>query len=174
MTHTSNSVVRGLFAGMFGGALGTAVLTVFQTASLEGTKLAEKQMGNGQKYTKQQEGLLKGFEKAHTITAEKAADAVGVHLSRTQRQNAPLVVEYAFGILCGGLYGALAEVLPAVTAGFGTIYGATLFTGASEIVLPALGWVDAPGKRTPVQHLGGLAGNIVYGATTEAICRLLR
>ena len=104
----------------------------------------------------------------------QAAGAVGIKLSGKQRRKSPPIVEYAFGSLCGGIYGALAEALPEVTTGFGTIYGATLFTGASEIVIPALGWIDPPSKRTPVQHLGGLAGNVVYGATTEAIRRLLR
>ena len=174
MTPTSNSIPRGLLAGLIGGAVGTFVLNLFQTASLKGTELAEQQIGDGKKYTKEQQGLLKGYEKAHTITAVQVAGAAGITLSRKQRRNSPQVVEYAFGTLCGGIYGALAEVIPEVTTGFGTIYGATLFTGASEIVIPALGWIDPPTKRTPVQHLGGLAGNVVYGATTEAVRRLLR
>ena len=174
MTQTSKSIPKGLLAGLVGGAVGTLVLNLFQTASLKGTAVAEKQIGNGGKYTREQEGLLQGYEKAHTITAVQVAGAAGIRLSGKQQHNSPQLVEYAFGALCGGIYGALAEVLPEVTAGFGTVYGATLFTGASEIVIPALGWIDPPGKRTPVQHLGGLAGNVVYGATTEAVRRLLR
>ena len=174
MTRTSTSIPKGLLAGLIGGALGTLVLNLFQTVALKGTQVAEKQIGNGGNYTKEQEGLLKGYERAHTIAAIQVAGAAGIRLSRRQRLRSPQIVEYAFGTMCGGVYGALAEVLPEVTAGFGTIFGATLFTGASEIVIPALGWIDPPGKRTPVQHLGGLAGNIVYGATTEAIRRLLR
>ena len=174
MTHSSNSIPKGLLAGFVGGAVGTAVLSVFQILSLKGTEFAETQIGNGRKYTRQQEGLLKGFDKAHTITAAKVAGAAGLKLSRQQRRKAPPVVQYAFGTLCGGMYGALAEVIPEVTVGAGTVFGATLFTGASEIVIPALGWIDPPSKRTPVQHLGGLAGNIVYGAATEAVRRLIR
>ncbi len=174
MTQTSKSVAKGLAAGLIGGAVGTLMLNLFQTASLKGTEVAEKQIGNGQKYTGEQQGLLKGYEKAHTITAVEIAGVAGIKLSRRQRRNSPQIVEYAFGILCGGIYGALAEVIPQVTAGFGTIFGATLFAGASEIVIPALGWIDPPAKRTPVQHLGGLAGNVVYGATAEATRRLLR
>ena len=163
-----------MLAVAIGGAIGTLVLNIFKKASVKGTELAEKQIGNGQQYTKEQEGLLKGYERAHTITAVQVAGAAGVNLSRKQRRKSPQIVEYAFGTLCGGIYGALAEVIPEVTTGFGTVYGATLFTGASEIVIPALGWIDPPKKRTPVQHLGGLAGNVVYGATTETIRRLLR
>ncbi len=174
MTHTPTSLSKGLLAGLLGGAVGTLVLNLFQTASLKGTQVAEEQIGNGGKYTREQEGLLKGYERAHTIAAVQVAGAAGISLSRKQRRNSPQIVEYAFGTLCGGIYGALAEVIPEVTGGFGTVFGATLFTGASEIVIPALGWINPPSERTPVQHLGGLAGNVVYGATTEAIRRLLR
>ncbi len=102
------------------------------------------------------------------------AGAAGVTLSPSQKAKAAPVTEYVFGIVCGGVYGMIAEYVPLATAGFGTTYGAVLFTGASEVVLPALGMVPLPQDRTPVQHLGGLSGNIVYGAVTEGVRRLLR
>lgn len=170
----SRSAWKGFAAGMIGGAVGTLVLNVFQKASLKGTEAAEDQLHNGHRYTKEQQQLLKGFEKAHTQTAEAVTDAVGIRLSRAARSNAAPITEYAFGILCGGVYGILAEYLPQTTSGFGTVYGAALFTGASEVVLPALGMVPMPGERTPIQHLGGLSGNMVYGAVTEAVRRTLR
>lgn len=169
-----SSVGKGFVAGVIGGLVGTAVLTVFQKASLEGTRALEDSLGNGKKYTREQEQLLKGFEKAHTKTAEVAAGAAGLRLSRQAKKAAPMAVEFAFGALCGGVYAALVELAPQAAAGFGTVYGAALFAGASEVVLPALGWVNSPADRTPVQHLGGLSGNVVYGAVTEATRRVLR
>lgn len=174
MAKHSKNLGKGFLAGAIGGAFGTAILTAFQVGSLEGTRVVEERVSGDTKYTDEQEQLLQGFEKAHTKTAEVVAGAVGAKLSSGQKKHAAPVVEFAFGILCGGIYGALAEVLPQVTAGFGTIYGAVLFTGASEVVLPALGWVPPVDARTPVQHLGGLAGNVVYGACTEAGRRLSR
>ncbi len=168
------SAWKGFAAGAVGGAVGTLVLNLFQKGSLMGTKAIEDKVGDGHTYTKQQEELLEGFEKAHTQTAEAVADAAGIELSAARKKNAAPVTEYAFGILCGGVYGLVAEFLPAATAGFGTTYGAVLFTGASEVVLPALGMVSPPQERTPVQHLGGLSGNVVYGAVTEGVRRLLR
>lgn len=168
------SAWKGFLAGAVGGAAGTAVLNVFQKGSLAGTKAVEDRVGREHTYTKQQEELLQGFEKAHTQTAEAVAGVAGVTLSAAQKKQAALVTEYAFGILCGGAYGLIAEYVPQATAGFGTTYGAVLFAGASEVVLPALGMVPPVDERTPVQHLGGLTGNVVYGAVTEGVRRLLR
>ena len=170
----ARSAWKGFAAGAVGGAVGTFVLNIFQQGSLAATKAVEDQAGNGHIYTQQQQDLLQGFDKAHTQTAEAVTDAVGVPMSPTQRKKSAPVTEYAFGVLCGGVYGLIAEYVPVATAGFGTTYGAVLFTGASEIVLPALGMVSPPRDRTPVQHLGGLSGNVVYGAVTEGVRRLLR
>lgn len=161
----TRSAWKGFLAGAIGGAIGTLVLNLFQQGSLEGTRVVEGKLGGRKRFTREQEQLLKGFEQAHVQTAE----TLGIDVPRTQRKKAAAAVEFGFGILCGGAYGALAEYVPAARAGFGTVYGATLFTGASEIVLPALGWVAAPQDRTVVQHVGGLAGNVVYGAVTEGV-----
>lgn len=174
MQRQKRSATLGFFAGALGGVLGTVVLNAFQTASLKGTQFAEDKLGTGTTYSHQQEQLLDMFQKAHTETAEAITDAVGGQLTRKQRKAAAPITEFVFGALCAGLYGALAEYLPAVTAGAGTVYGAVLFTGASEVVLPAIGFVPPPQQRTAVQHGGGLAGNMVYGAATEQVRRLLR
>ncbi len=168
------SAWKGFLAGAVGGAVGTLVLNVFQQGSLAGTRAVESRVGDGHAYTEQQEELLKGFEEAHTQTAEAVVGVAGVTLSRSQKKKAAPVTEFAFGILCGGVYGVIAEYAPMATAGYGTTYGAALFTGASEVVLPLLGMVPMPGERTPVQHMGGLAGNVVYGAVTEGVRRLVR
>ena len=170
----AKSAWKGFVAGAIGGVVGTLVLNVFQMGSLKGTELVEDNAGDGHRFTHEQQGLLDQFEKAHTQTGEAVAGAVGVQLSRSQKKKAAPVVEFAFGALCGGVYGAVAEYVPAVTAGFGTTYGAVLFTGASEVVLPALGMVPKPQDRKPIQHLGGLSGNVVYGAVTEGVRRLIR
>ena len=174
MSSHKPSLWRGFIAGAAGGALGTVVLTFFQKGSLEATRAVENKIGNGKPYTRQQEKLLDTFEDAHVRTAEAVASAVNTRIPRGSDEKTALITEFAFGILCAGAYGALAEYAPAITAGFGTVYGAALFTGASEAVLPAIGFVPAPQDRTPVQHLGGLAGNVVYGAVTEGIRILFR
>ncbi len=174
MQQKKRSLALGFLAGALGGAVGTIFLNVFQTFSLKATQAAESKFDLNSSYGEQQEALLGMFEKAHTRTADVVAGAVGLDLTRKQRRAAAPITEFAFGILCAGAYGAVAEYLPAVTAGAGTLYGAALFTGASEVVLPAIRYVPPPQERTPVQHLGGLSGNVLYGAVTEGVRRLVR
>ena len=174
MATQDKSILKGLFAGAIGGAVGTLVLNTFQSASLQGTQAVENRLPGKNTYTGQQRDLLEQFNQAHAKTAEVVASAAGHPLSSAGGRAAVPTVEYAFGILCGAIYGAFAEYVPSLTSGFGTTYGAALFTGASEVVLPALGWVPQPSERTPVQHLGGLSGNVVYGAVTEGSRRLVR
>lgn len=166
----TRSLWKGSFAGALGGAVGTALLIAVQKASLESTRKAENVIPNGRGYTKQQEKLMDIFEQAHIATAE----ALGATIPAGKRSQVAFLMEFAFGIVCGAIYGGVAEYAPATSAGFGSIYGAVLFTGASEIVLPAIGFVPSPGRRTLVQHLGGLGGNVVYGIATEGTRRLLR
>lgn len=174
MARKRPNAVLGFLAGALGGAVGTLVLNVFQGASLKGTEALEQHTPLGYRYSREQRGLQRTFEQAHMHTAEVVANAVGVELSYAQKQASAPLAEYAFGILCGGVYGALAEYVPQVKLGFGTVYGGVLFTGASEVVLPAIGFVPPPQDRTATQHVGGLAGNVVYGAVTEGIRTLLR
>lgn len=169
MKH-KRSLWRGALAGAIGGALGTVVLNFMQKSSLEGTRKLEDSAGDDHRYTREQEQLLGIFEQAHVATAK----AVGVAVPAGKRQETAIGVELAFGVICAAVYGALAEYAPTVTGGFGSVYGAVLFTGASEIVLPAIRFVSPPADRTAVQHVGGLGGNVVYGITTEATRRILR
>ena len=174
MQQEHRSLPLGFLAGALGGAIGTVVLNAFQTSSLQATKTLESLLDTDTTYSEQQRALLGMFEKAHTQTADVLTEAVGVNLTPKQRKAAAPVTEFAFGILCAGVYGALAEYLPAMTVGVGTAYGAVLFTGASIIVLPVMGYVPQPQNRTAIQHLGGLAGNMAYGAVTEGVRRILR
>lgn len=174
MARKRRNALLGFLAGAAGGAVGTVALTVFQTATLKGTEVLEQNTDLSYRYSREQRGLQRMFEKAHMQTADAVATAAGTSLSFRQKEIAAPVTEFAFGILCAGVYGAAAEYVPGITAGYGTLFGATLFGGASELVLPAIGFVPPPKERTAVHHLGGLAGNVVYGAVTEAMRRLLR
>ena len=174
MEQKSRSVTMGFLAGALGGAIGTVVLNAFQTSSLKATEALEKKLDAAKTYSEQQKSLLAMFEKAHTRTAEAVTNAAGVNLTRKQQKVAASVTEFAFGIVCASVYAAFAEYLAAVTAGAGTMYGATLFAGASIVVLPLIGYVPTPQDCTPVQHFGGLVGNMAYGAVTEKVRRILR
>ncbi len=165
---------KGLVAGAVAGALATLVLDTFQRVSLEGTRKAEDLAGTGHTYSRQQRKQLRVYEQAHTETAETLAGAPGTRLRRSQKKAAAPVTHYLFGALCGGVYGWLAEYVPPVTFGYGTAFGASLFLGASEAVLPALGVLPSPAETPATLHAGGLLAHAVYGASTEGVRQLVR
>ena len=73
-----------------------------------------------------------------------------------------------------GVYGAAAEVFPEVTAGAGLPYGAVVWLGADEGVVPLLGLSKAPNEYPVSTHAYALASHLVYGLTTEIVRRGVR
>ena len=165
------SPLKGLLAGAIGGLLGTLALDLFQQGAMIATRKVEDAADTGHTFSRQQEQQIKGFERAHA----EAADALtGGNLSHAQRKAAAPITHYAFGALCGAVYGALAEYTPAVTAGLGTAFGSALFLAAQEGAVPALGLSPAPNKIPAALHAGGLTAHCVYGFTTEGTRLLFR
>jgi uncharacterized membrane protein YagU involved in acid resistance len=83
-------------------------------------------------------------------------------------------VHYGFGTTMGGAYGAMAEIVPAVTAWGGLLFGAGLFLLADEMAVPALR-LAAPPQRYPVAtHVDALLAHFVYGVTCELLRRPFR
>lgn len=172
---SNRSAFRGLLAGAIGGAVATIAMDLFQEASLETTRKAEDISANDHRYTKQQEDQLTHYEEVHVRTATFLAQAtVKQPLTAKQRKTAAPLTHYAFGTLCGGVYGLLAEYWHPATFGFGTAFGTSLFLGASESVLPALGLMPAPTETPAALHAGGFAAHALYGAATESVRRLIR
>ncbi len=173
-SRQDGSVWKGLLAGAAGGAAATLMMDVFQKLALQGTRKGEDLAGTDHTYTQQQEGQLQSYENAHAQTVQTVAQAGDASVSGSEGRALAPVVHYAFGALCGAVYGAIAEVWPGVTAGYGTAFGSSLFVGASETVLPALGMIPAPSDTPPLLHAGGWAAHAVYGAGTEAVRRAVR
>jgi uncharacterized membrane protein YagU involved in acid resistance len=79
---------------------------------------------------------------------------------------------YGFSISASMPYVLLAELMPQVRAGFGTMYGSVVWAVADEGVTPALGLSRGPRELSPNVLLYGLCGHFVWGATLEAVRRL--
>jgi hypothetical protein len=164
------NVLKGAAAGALGGLVASWAMNELSSliqkaaeAAANGNK--RKAQGNGQQ---QQEDPT-------AATAEKISETVaGIKLNKEQKEKAGTVVHYAFGALMGGVYGAAAEVLPAVKSAAGLPYGVALFVGADEVALPALGLAKKPTEYPLSRHLSGLAQHLVYGVTTEFVRRTLR
>ncbi len=159
--------LRGLAAGVAGGLLASWIMNRYQAAW---SKAAEKL----QEPRQQESGQKRESEDATMKAADRAA-RLALHrgLSKNEKKKAGPVVHYAFGAAMGGVYGLLAEYVPAARAGFGTAFGAALFVGADEFAVPALGLSGAPEEAPLSSHLYGLSAHLVYGAGTEAVRRVL-
>jgi hypothetical protein len=80
---------------------------------------------------------------------------------------------YAFSGVAGVSYALITDRVPAMRAGYGTLYGAAVWAIADEGVTPALGLSRSPRELPLAVHLYALAGHVVYGATLESVRRFL-
>jgi putative membrane protein len=94
-------------------------------------------------------------------------------LSRQEKKIFGPVVHYAFGGTMGALYAVAVELAPrAVTGGFGTRFGTTLFAVADELAVPSFGLSKGP-KEVPLSsHTSALFAHLAYGVTLETVRRV--
>jgi uncharacterized membrane protein YagU involved in acid resistance len=107
--------------------------------------------------------------------AELVAEEV-LHRKLTKREKelGGEIAHYATGATSGAVYGAMAEVTPLATIGYGLPFGATVWAVADEGLVPALG-LSKPATAYPLSvHLYALASHLVYGLTTELVRRQVR
>ena len=109
----------------------------------------------------------------------KAASAVseglfGHDLTKAEKKVGGAAVHYAVGGLTGALYGAVAEVAPAVAKGAGLPYGTAVWLVVDEGAVPALG-LSKPVTEYPLSnHAYALASHFVFGLTTDLVRRGVR
>ena len=160
MTRTSH-VARGALVGLIGGLIAAGAMSV-----------AHRLVGE---IAPRPEPPPTSRDEDSTV---KVASAVtrqaGYRLAEDQKPTAGNIVHYAFGGSVGAFYGAVAELVPRVTAGVGLPFGAAVWLGAHVLVVPALGLSEPPTRRPVRQEAEEFALHLVYGLTTELARRLLR
>jgi putative membrane protein len=166
MQNANGTLWKGAVAGLAAGLAATLVMTQFQNLS---GKL-EKALGPDNHGKKEKKG---------DDATMKAASAIshGVfHHTLTQREKkvAGPAVHYGFGTLTGGMYGALAELSPAVARGVGLPFGTALWLGADEVAVPVFGLSGPPASQPPAVHAKALASHWVYALALETTRRLVR
>lgn len=108
-------------------------------------------------------------------TAKAISEGIFGHkLTKEEKKPAGAAVHYAFGTATGGLYGAMAEVAPRVTAGAGIPFGAVFWVVADEAAVPLLGLAKGPTQYPLSTHAYALASHLVYGLTAELSRRAVR
>jgi hypothetical protein len=175
------SVWKGLAAGLLGGILGSWMMNQYQTAEEKVSRSWEENNPRNKSAKRRQqasgqEGREQSQDDDATVKMAELLSEKVLHrqMSQDEKEKAGPVVHYAYGALAGGLYGMVAEVVPAVTKGEGTLYATALFVGGDEVAVPALGLAKSPTNYPLSSHANALASHLVYGVTTELGRRAVR
>ena len=193
MQHNNGdaSVLKGLVAGLAGGLVASWTMNQFQAAWTRAAAGFEKPHGAQSmqpseganpneildlSHTQSQSNEPKENQDDATVKTAKAIskNVFGHELKESEEKPAGAAVHYAFGTLTGGLYGAMAEVAPQVTAGTGVPFGAAFWLAADEVTVPLLGLAKGPAAYPLSTHVYALASHLVYGATAELTRRCVR
>ena len=177
--HDAN-IWKGMVAGLAGGLVAAWTMNQFQAAW---TSIAEgSEKSHGAQSMQPSEGSkgdqAQDVQEQDDATVETAKvisrNVFGHELQESEKEPAGTAVHYVFGTATGGLYGALAEVSPQVTAGAGLPFGAVFWLMADEVSVPFLGLSKGPTQYPVSTHVYALASHLVYGVTAELSRRALR
>ena len=172
-------VVKGLAAGLVGGLVASWTMNRFQDVWTKVAEGVEGSQGDGPSAEQEGEGGAQQSGGEQDDATVKAASAIseGIFdhkLTKGEKKIAGPAVHYAFGTSVGGLYGAVAELAPEVTAGAGLPFGAAFWLVADEGAVPLLGLSKGPTEYPPSTHVYALASHFVYGLTAEVVRRAVR
>jgi putative membrane protein len=184
--RSSSDPLKGMVAGVAGGLVASWVMNQFQalwssmTHGIERPHGAQSLKQGSPRHGVARELQERGRDREADDATVRAAVVISKRLfglelmAREKKEMAGAVVHYAFGVATGGIYGALAELAPATTAGAGLPFGAAVWLFADEIVVPALG-LSKPATEYPLStHAYALASHLVFGVTTELARREVR
>lgn len=126
--------------------------------------------------TKASGGGVPSEDEDATVKTARAISRTVFHreLTKPQTQWAGPLVHYGMGSGLGAVYGLLADAFPAVTAGYGLVYGAAAWIVADEVMVPVLGFAKGPAETEWTSHANALASHLVFGAATDLTRRSLR
>jgi putative membrane protein len=171
-------VWKGLVAGLIGGLVASWTMNRFQDVWFKLSENGDRSAG-GRSTRQSKEEQQTNSNEAEDDTTVKAASAIseGIFshkLSEDEKKIAGPAVHYALGTGVGGLYGAVAEVMPEVTTGAGLPFGVAFWLVVDETAVPVLGLSKPPTEYPASTHVYALASHLVYGCTAELVRRNLR
>jgi putative membrane protein len=167
------NVLKGLVAGLIGGLIASWTMNRFQDIWV---KLADHQDGSAQSSKPEYHQSNNEEQDDTTVRAASAiSEALFDHrLTESEKKIAGPAVHYSLGTGVGGLYGAVAEVAPEITAGAGLPFGAAFWLVVDEGAVPLLGLSKGPTKYPLSTHAYALTSHFVYGLTAELVRRSVR
>ncbi|HXQ74275.1 MAG TPA: DUF1440 domain-containing protein [Pyrinomonadaceae bacterium] len=164
MARQSERVLKGLAAGLVGGLVASWTMNRFQELWFS---VADKGQSSAPGDEEPDDTTVR--------TASAISEGLFDHkLTTTEKKIAGPAVHYSLGTGVGGLYGAVAEVAPGVTAGAGLPFGAAFWLVVDEGAVPILGLAKGPTAYPLSTHVYALTSHFVYGLTTELVRRSVR
>ncbi len=181
----SGDVIKGLAAGIIGGLAASVVMNQFQ--KILSRRLLGEESSHGAQSLQQGAphhgaGRMleeQGKEESNDDSAERLAQTISVglfdrELNEREKDIGGTALHYAYGISMGAVYGAAAEISDKVTIGAGMPYGAFIWLGADEGVVPLLGLSKSSGEYPFSINASAFSSHIVYGLTTELVRKAAR
>ena len=116
-----------------------------------------------------------GRESPPAVAVDKVLRATrGRGLADKDEERAGMGVHWAFSVCVSAAYGALAEFVPRVTAGYGTAYGLGVWAASHESTLPLLGLTPPLDEVPASEQAIEFASHVAYGASVELTRRVVR
>ena len=180
------NVFEGFALGLIGANVGLLAMTLYQNYA------AKPILGASPEADKNPSGNLDSISVVGTQhkDEESSTAALGRLAFRAATGDEPrtaaaekvlsYVVHWGFGMLMGGLYGAVraSKMSSPNNLGLGMAYGAGLWAFGDELAVPILGLQDGPTAASKTQHGNRLAAHLLYGAGlaigTQAITHIWR
>ena len=167
------NVLKGLVAGLIGGLIASWTMNRFQDVWV---KLAAHQDSSDHSSKPEPQQSHSEEQDDTTVrTASAISEGLFDHkLTESEKKIGGTAVHYSLGTGVGGLYGAVAEVAPEITAGAGLPFGAAFWLVVDEGAVPLLGLSKGPTKYPLSTHAYALTSHFVYGLTAELVRRSVR
>lgn len=178
-------VSKGLAAGVIAGLAAAWTMNQFLAAW---SRLAEGEERSHGAQSLQQgsprsgvggELRAEGKDEEEDDAPERLANAMALasldhELTEREKEAVGTAFHYAMGATSVALYGAVAEIVPAVRGGAGLPFGVAVWAIADEGIVPALGLSKTPTEYPISIHAYALASHLVFGLTTEVVRRAVR
>ena len=122
---------------------------------------------------RQKEDEARGGGTAYGNAAARAASALDVELTDSQRKTAGTALHWNLGTTAGAAYGVARNRWPAIARAGGLPFGVGFFLTMDELMNPLLGFTPGPQAFPWQAHARGLGGHVVFGLATEGVLQAL-
>jgi putative membrane protein len=169
---------RGAAAGALGGIVASSAMVLFNHL-LGATGFGRQDLGDRHQHRRvdakpnDTDGTIPDEPASRKAASLIAETVTGRPLDEAGKRIGGPLVHHAFGAFAGALYGAAAETVPQLAAGGGMPYGAAVWLAGPETGVPLAGLSRHPTSYPPARHAASFATHLVFGATLEAVRRVI-